>query len=1086
MMAWTCKPHAWLLALALAVGDTNAATADEAAAVDTACASVAKDSAAVTDLESLRQRIIALQNAQRAGLEEACRGWRQVARNPDSAALLRTEWQAQVAASLVWLGRSDEAEPLLSGAHGRYAEAGDAHIDKRAQIAGMLMVIWLQRGQVDTALQWSQRAVDGVASPASKATVSERIHLQLNHGAILSRARRYDEAQALLTRLVDEALAQPDTLAAEAAAGLNALANLSRRQSRLTQALGYTEREIALRQARLTQDPTNIANAMQNRGLLLMNLARYDEAEAALEAALQQARSSQAAGAVDLWGHQSAVRETLSGLLLARGRPADALKVADDAVAAMAGRPEATTARGARPLRRQAEAQLALGELSQGVATYRRALQLLERSVGAPEADTALALRFGYALTMIELGELDEAAASLQQVLHDNRPRSAEENARLHVLQATLAQRKGNLQAARQHWLSADGALSEALPPSHPDRRFVQTQACELLAAPCPPATEAASTPEGDALVQMSLARRARAQGDAAGADTAARLAVAAALASGQPRLQWQAMALWADILADAGQRQQAIFVGKLALNHLQQQRQRLLPLGTVADARYLADKTPLYRRVADWLLQAQRIPEALAVMHLLKVQEQADFSERGAAETGATGVGLNRAEQAAWQQLALLAQPGTSADELRVLSERAAAKRITAEESSRLAQMRLEEAGRRDKRAQALSASLAALGKPLPAKPSPALPATRHRPPTGHLHAHLLAGEQRLSVLLLSPTRTQLHQLDLPAAELARQVATLRDALATPAEAGAVQPLAQALYQRVGRFIDREARRSGAAQVTVWLDGPLRYLPPGLMHDGKQALASRYRWVVAGGVSAAAPNPAASAGVALRIAAFGVTQSLQGLPALPAVADELCDIVDGPVFGLEAEHHNKGCNENSRGRGPVNGQGRLNAEFTEAALVRQGSDAGPGELLHISTHFVLRPGSVAKSWLLLGDGSRLPLERLRRMDVGTPRLVTLSACETAVTDASGDGREVDGLAATLLDRGVRQVLASLWRVDDRATARFMQRFYAAYATQPHNAAAALQQAQRQAIAQGAPARDWAAFVLVGQAHAGY
>lgn len=1094
MSTAACRARAGLLhvclVLALATGQATAAAAADSGAADKACAGVPDTAAPATDLQALLARIISLQTAQTAGLAEACQGWRQVARDPASPPLLRTQWQAQVAGALVWLGRSDEAEPLLSSSYAAYAQAGDASIDKVAQLAGMLTVIWMQRGQVDTALQWSQRAMDAVAQPASGASVSERLHLQLNHGAILSRARRYDEAQRLLTRLLDEALAQPEQLAAEAAAGLNALANLARRQSRLVDALGYNEREIALRRTRVPQDPVNLANAMQNRGQLLMALARYDEAEAALNAALQQARESQAAGAVDLWGHQSAVRETLSGLLLARGRPADALKVADDAVAALAGRPEAGTARGARPLRRQAEAQLALGELGSGVATYRRALALLDLAAGAPEADTALALRLGYALTMIELGELDEAGASLQWVLADKRPRSPEENARLHVLQATLAQRQGNNDTARQHWLAADRTLAEALAPDHPDRRFIQAQACELHATPCPPATDTLGAPDSDALVQMALARRARAAHEPANAEAAARLSVAAAQASGQPRLLWQALALWADLLADAGQPQQAIFVGKLALNQLQQQRQRLLPLGTVADARYLADKAPLYRRVADWLLQAQRIPEALAVMRLLKAQEQADFSERGATEaamgdTGAGIVGLNAAEQAAWQRLQRAVGPAAPRDELRVLGERAAAKRITPEEADRLAELRREEAARRERRATELMVSLAGLERAPPAPGRRGDTARRLRPPPGQLHAHLLAGEQRLSLLLLSAAGTQLHQLDLPAATLARQVAALRDALADPGAADTVQALAAALYDRVGRFIDTAAQRSRAAQVTVWLDGPLRYLPPGLMHDGKQALATRYRWVVATGLTPPAHRPTAADASALQIAAFGVTQSLQGLPALPAVADELCDIVDGPVLGLEARDAGRRCGADSRGRGPVRGQGRLNAQFTEASLASTAADSTPGELLHISTHFVLRPGSVAKSWLLLGDGNRLPLERLRRMDVGSPRLVTLSACETAVADSTGDGREVDGLATTLLERGARQVLASLWRVNDRATARFMQRFYAAYAAQPGQPAAALQRAQREAIAEGAPARDWAAFVLLGQGPSG-
>lgn len=1059
-LRWKTCP--WLLTALLATASATAA-ADDTAALEKACSSVADTPGTRFDLDALTQSINAAQTATiGAGLTEACQGWRQVARDAASPALLRNDWRGKVAASLVWLGRSGEAEPLLDTAYARYAEAGSAQSDKRGQVAGMLMVIFIQRGQLDPALLWSQRAVDAVESPASAASVSEKLRLRLNHGALLSRARRHDEARALLLSQLDVALSQPDTLAPEAAMALNALANLSRRQSQLEEALGYTEREIALRQARVQQDVVNLFNAMQNRGLLQVSLARFDAAETTLQQALQHARGAQAAGAMDLWGHQVALRETLSGLLLARGRPADALKVADEAVASLAGRPEAATARGARPLRRLAEAQLALGELGQGVATYRRAIALLGTTIGAPEADNALALRLGMAVAMIEIGELDEAAASLRLVAADTRPRTHEENARLQALQASLFQRRGDSAAAAKAWLAADQALATTLPADHPQRRFVQTQACELQAAPCPPATDAAGTPDTDALMQMALARRARAAGDAKGADTAARQAAAAALASGQPRLQWQALALWADVLADAGQRQQAIFIGKLALAQLQQQRQRLMPLGSVADARYLADKAPLYRRVADWLLQAQRIPEALEVMRLLKAQEQADFNERGLAESAAAGgVSLTPAEQTAWRRFEQALQGG---DELRTLSERAAAQRITADEATRLAQLRREESSRREARVAGLGELLA--GLPAQAKPT-AAPVRLQRPPAGQLHAYTLAGEQRLSLLLVGPGGTQLHQLDLPAATLARDVAALRDALAAPGPADAVQPLARALYARVGHLIDQAAQRHRAGEVVVWLDGPLRYLPPGLMHDGRQPLASRYRFVVAGGLMP--PAPAAAAPARPQIAAFGVTQAFQGLPALPAVADELCGIVDGPVLGLD-----DGCG--ARDRGAVRGQARLNAQFTEAALTR--GEARPGELLHISTHFVLRPGSVAKSWLLLGDGNRLSLERMRRLELGAPRLVTLSACETAVADTGADGREVDGLAATLLDRGAREVLASLWRVDDRATARFMQRFYAAYSG---NAAAALQQAQRQAVAEGAPARDWAAFVLLAR-----
>jgi CHAT domain-containing protein len=55
---------------------------------------------------------------------------------------------------------------------------------------------------------------------------------------------------------------------------------------------------------------------------------------------------------------------------------------------------------------------------------------------------------------------------------------------------------------------------------------------------------------------------------------------------------------------------------------------------------------------------------------------------------------------------------------------------------------------------------------------------------------------------------------------------------------------------------------------------------------------------------------------------------------------------------------------------------------------------------------------------------------------------VTLSACETALgREAGGEG--FVGFTQALLMSGTRSVCLSLWKVDDKATALLMQRFYA-------------------------------------------
>jgi CHAT domain-containing protein len=97
--------------------------------------------------------------------------------------------------------------------------------------------------------------------------------------------------------------------------------------------------------------------------------------------------------------------------------------------------------------------------------------------------------------------------------------------------------------------------------------------------------------------------------------------------------------------------------------------------------------------------------------------------------------------------------------------------------------------------------------------------------------------------------------------------------------------------------------------------------------------------------------------------------------------------------------------------------------------------------------------------------------------------LVVLSACQTALgKEIQGEG--LIGLTRGFLYAGSSRVVASLWKVNDRATSQLMHLFYKSMLGKEHlRAAAALQHAQLEM--RKVPGRSspyyWAAFSLQGE-----
>jgi tetratricopeptide (TPR) repeat protein len=142
-------------------------------------------------------------------------------------------------------------------------------------------------------------------------------------------------------------------------------------------------------------------------------------------------------------------------------------------------------------------------------------------------------------------------------------------------------------------------------------------------------------------------------------------------------------------------------------------------------------------------------------------------------------------------------------------------------------------------------------------------------------------------------------------------------------------------------------------------------------------------------------------------------------------------------------------------------------------------------QVLHLAAHTRVDDQRPWNSGVLLAAGPGGPASTLEAAQIAASRLnarlAVLSGCESAGGRLVW-GEGVEGLSAAFLSAGVPAVIATLWPVDDLATARFMRVYYDALA-RGVTAAAALRDAQSALRRDPATADPfyWAGFVLIGE-----
>ncbi|WP_306606459.1 CHAT domain-containing protein [Azonexus sp.] len=269
--------------------------------------------------------------------------------------------------------------------------------------------------------------------------------------------------------------------------------------------------------------------------------------------------------------------------------------------------------------------------------------------------------------------------------------------------------------------------------------------------------------------------------------------------------------------------------------------------------------------------------------------------------------------------------------------------------------------------------------------------------------------------------------------------------------------PLAAALASKLyGQLIAPFEKIIGQRNLLIIPHGPLHYLPFSALNDGKQVL------------------------IAQRSLRFLPSNSVQQYIAKEKNRNSFKLLIFGnPDLG-KAQLDLPSAEEEAKAIAKSIPQSELltRKNATESAFKQKATQFN---YLHIASHGQFKAENALDSRLLLAsdvenDGS-LTVRELYQLNISAD-LVTLSACETGLGSVL-NGDDILGLTRGFLYAGSRNIVASLWEVDDEATSLLMQGFYSRL-QQGKSKKAALREAQLQLQKTHPDPFYWSAFYLTG------
>ncbi len=319
-----------------------------------------------------------------------------------------------------------------------------------------------------------------------------------------------------------------------------------------------------------------------------------------------------------------------------------------------------------------------------------------------------------------------------------------------------------------------------------------------------------------------------------------------------------------------------------------------------------------------------------------------------------------------------------------------------------------------------------------------------------------------RLEVILKIPQQPLRHYtIGQSQIQVEQTLEELRQKLTEPDTIKDVRALSQQLYSWLIQPAAAELEQSGIKTLVFVLDGALRNIPMAALYDGKQYLVEKYAVALSSGLQLLDPKPLPQGRLKALTAGLSQAPANYPYPPLPAVKSEL-NLIQQAGVSIS----------------PL-----LDQQFTSKSLATE-INSSSFNVVHLATHGQF--SSQAKNTFILASDGPINVKQLdnllRTRNQGRPEaieLLVLSACETA----AGDKRAALGLAGVAVRAGARSTLASLWQIDDEATAIFIGEFYKELTNAKLTRAEALRQAQLTLLKKypnySRPGY-WAPYVLVG------